>query len=395
MRQLGGVGAVGAGSGGQSAPQVGFAAMASHAPQVGFAAMAKRATPQALPAVQVVDMRDELKAGNRSMFSAALSAELRSTISGGKQAILLLNRRGYATFVLCRSCGYIATCRDCSVSYSYHLDTGRLQCHYCGMSAPMPHACPSCGSQSIRQYGAGTERVETEVRRLLPSCAVLRMDRDTTARKDSHARILGEFRDRKADILVGTQMIAKGHDFPDVTLVGALAADALLNFNDYHAPERAFQLLTQVAGRAGRGDTAGRVVIQTYNPDHYSIAAAKAHDYGAFFRQEITARRELGYPPFQHIGVAVVSGRDDGRCKEASELLYASMHGACAGLRVLPPTRPPIGKIREKHRWRMVLKHENEGAVHAALKRAVELYLKERMQAYADLAVDIDPFSLA
>ena len=366
------------------------------APLAAYASMARRATPQALPEVQVVDMREELKAGNRGMFSSALAQALTQAMAEGKQAMLLLNRRGYATFVLCRGCGYIATCRDCSVSYSYHSDAGRLLCHYCGMSAPMPAACPMCGSGAIRQFGAGTERVEAEVARLLPSCSVLRMDRDTTSGKDSHAKILGAFRDKKADVLVGTQMIAKGHDFPNVTLVGALAADALLNFNEYRAPERAFQLLTQVAGRAGRGDSRGRVVIQTYNPDHYCIVAAKAHDYGAFFRQEIAARRDLGYPPFRHIGVAVVSGNDDARCGEAAKSLHACViRDRRPGLAALAPTRPPIAKVRGKHRWRMVLKHDDELLLHAALRSVVERFSEEKMHAYADLGVDIDPFSMS
>jgi primosomal protein N' (replication factor Y) len=221
------------------------------------------------------------------------------------------------------------------------------------------------------------------------------MDRDTTSGKDSHAKILGEFRDRKADVLVGTQMIAKGHDFPDVTLVGALAADALINFNDYRAPERAFQLLTQVAGRAGRGDSVGRVVIQTYNPDHYSIVAARLHDYEVFFRQEISARRELGYPPFRHIGVALVSGKVDARCEQASRRIHAFIRDGHSGLRVMPPTRPPIAKIREKHRWRIVLMHEHEEELLCALRAATEFFTEEKMSSYAELAVDIDPFSMS
>jgi primosomal protein N' (replication factor Y) len=361
----------------------------------GLIEMRARTNRLEMPEVLVADMRDELKAGNRSMFSAALAKALRETLAESRQAILFLNRRGFASFLLCRDCGYIVSCRECSASYTYHQEGGRLVCHYCGLTAPVPDACPSCGGVNVRAFGAGTERVEQEVLRVFPGSRVLRMDRDTTSGKDAHSRILGRFRDRKADILIGTQMIAKGHDFPEVTLVGVLAADAILNFSDFRASERTFQLLTQVAGRSGRGEAGGRVVIQTYNPDHYSVAMAKGHDYEGFYRQEMIARRALQYPPFQQIGVLVVTGVVDARVRAAAERLRGVL---CAkpreGLTVLGPTRPPIGKLRDRYRWRIVIKDRDEDAVHELLGRASEFFFREKLPLDADLSVDLNPFSM-
>ena len=266
--------------------------------------MPRRVADRPLPEVQIVDMRRELEEGNRSVLSRELIRELGDCLSRGEQAMLLINRRGYHSFVSCRACGYVVKCPHCDVSMTCHVEEdGRggqtlLRCHYCGASSPIPEKCPSCGSPYIRYFGAGTQKVEAEVRRIFPGTPTLRMDVDTTGGKDGHARILEEFRSGRARVLIGTQMIAKGLDFPQVTLVGAVAADLTLNLPDYRSRERTFQLLTQVAGRAGRGGKPGRVVIQTYRPEDSVIRLAAKQDYRAFFEEEFQRRRTALYPPF-------------------------------------------------------------------------------------------------
>ena len=275
--------------------------------EYGLLEMPNRVADRPLPEVEIADMRQELENGNRSVLSRKLIGELGACLARGGQAMLLMNRRGYHSFVSCRKCGYVVKCSQCDVSMTCHVPeterpgTGeklRLQCHYCGNTAAMPERCPSCGSPYIRYFGAGTQRVEAEVRRLFPGTATVRMDVDTTGGKDGHARILEEFRSGRARVMIGTQMIAKGLDFPQVTLVGVIAADLTLNLPDYRSRERTFQLLTQVAGRAGRGKRPGRVVIQTYKPEDPVITLAARQDYRAFFEQELQRRHISMYPPF-------------------------------------------------------------------------------------------------
>ncbi len=258
----------------------------------------QRALGRPLPPVEVVDMREELKDGNRSMFSRRLHSALQQCLERGEQAVLLLNRRGYSTFVMCRSCGYTAGCPHCDISLTYHQRTRMLRCHYCGHAERSPETCPDCGSEHIRFFGTGTQRVEEELVKLFPGIRVIRMDVDTTTEKGSHEKWLTQFGQHKADVLLGTQMVAKGLDFPLVTLVGVIAADSSLNLPDFRAAEKTFQLLTQVAGRAGRHHLPGQVVIQSYMPEHYSIQTAKLHDYDAFLEEELKHRRLLSYPPF-------------------------------------------------------------------------------------------------
>ncbi len=258
-------------------------------------------TTRHLPPVQVVDMRAELKAGNRSIFSRPLQEALRETLGRGEQAILFLNRRGTATYVFCRDCGYTLRCPQCDTPLTFHTESGALLCHHCGYRRRMPRTCPQCGGERIRQYGTGTEKVEEAVKALLPQARTLRWDQDTTRRKGAHGRILEQFAARQADVLVGTQMLAKGLDLPFVTLVGVVLADVGLTLPDYRAGERVFQVLTQVAGRAGRSARGGRVILQTFDPSHYVIRAAARHDYAAFYRQEIEKRRQMGYPPFTRL----------------------------------------------------------------------------------------------
>ena len=260
--------------------------------------MPHRVHNRPLPEVTLADMREELRLGNKGIFSQALMQRMDDCISAGRQMMLFINRRGYAQFVNCRACGEAIRCSQCDVTMTYHETDHRLHCHWCGASIPMPDKCPSCGSLYIRACGIGTQRVELEVKKRYPGVGVIRMDVDTTATKDAHAQLLSRFRAREAQVLIGTQMIAKGLDFPEVTLVGAVLADTSLNMPDYRAPERTFQLLTQVAGRAGRADYPGQVVIQTYMPEHYAIRAAAAQDYRAFYRMEFDRRKRDLYPPF-------------------------------------------------------------------------------------------------
>lgn len=269
-----------------------------------------RARSSSLPDVYVEDLREELKAGNRSIFSYRLQKMIQDRLEHKQQIMLFLNKRGYAGFISCRSCGHVMKCPHCDVSLTAHKN-GKLVCHYCGYEEPMVHKCPSCGSKYISGFRAGTQQVEEIVHKMYPQAKVLRMDMDTTAAKGSHEKILAAFANHEADILIGTQMIVKGHDFPNVTLVGILAADMSLYSSDYRAPERTFQLLTQAAGRAGRGDLKGEVVIQTYTPDHYSIVTAQHQDYTGFFEQEIQYRTLLNYPPVSNLLLVKLSSKDE------------------------------------------------------------------------------------
>lgn len=327
--------------------------------------MPHRVNQRPLPAVEIVDMRKELEQGNRSMFSGLLMQRLKSCMAAGEQAMLLMNRRGYHSFVSCRKCGYVIKCPNCDVSMTYHTTSGdgQLHCHYCGEVSPLPTQCPECASSYIRFFGAGTQKVEEELRKLFPEVGIVRMDIDTTAGKDGHAKLLDEFRSGRARILVGTQMIAKGLDFPKVTLVGVVAADQTLNLPDYRARERTFQLLTQVAGRAGRGDRPGSVVIQTYKPEDTTIMLAATQDYRAFFEQEFARRRMALYPPFTVMARLLVESPDEKAAQQAGELLM----GRCQEMMRNHPLwqkrtlmmrldQPGIKYLRGKHRWHVLMK---------------------------------------
>jgi len=322
----------------------------------------RRINSRPLPEVEVVDMREELRRGNRSIFSRRLQNEIGHCLNNGEQAILFLNRRGYTTFVLCRECGQALRCHRCDVSLTYHRQSLSLHCHYCGASRPVPETCPKCGSRYIRHFGAGTQRVVEEVKRRWPSARVLRMDVDSTAAKGSHRQILEQFEKGRADILVGTQMVAKGLDIGGVTLVGVVAADTTLHLPHFRAGERTFQLLTQVAGRAGRGPGGGKVIIQTYNPDHYAVAAAREHDYESFYRTEIEIRRELGYPPFGHLARFVISGRDQAGVRRLAQALGAALEdaGRDGAVEIYGPGPAPLSRLKGRYRWHLVLKGPRE-----------------------------------
>ena len=330
--------------------------------------MPNRVGNRPMPQVTLVDMRQEMENGNRSVFSAQLLSALQTCVSRGEQAMLLMNRRGYNSFVSCRSCGYVVKCPNCDVAMTYHVsDSGqagaRLHCHYCGFAVPPPSICPKCASKYIRYFGAGTQKIEEELKMRFPQEKVIRMDIDTTSGKDGHAKLLDEFRSGRARLLVGTQMIAKGLDFPRVTLVGVIAADMTLNLPDYRARERTFQLLTQVAGRAGRGQLPGQVIIQTYKPEDEVIQAAAAQDYRAFFEMEFDRRRAGLYPPFTILARLLVESSQPMRAREVAQAL----HERCETLLAEHPIwkkrtlmmrldQPSITVLRGKTRWHVLMK---------------------------------------
>ncbi|HIE57389.1 MAG TPA: primosomal protein N', partial [Anaerolineales bacterium] len=317
-----------------------------------------------LPAVEIVDMRTELQAGNRSIFSRALQAELTRVLEYGQQAILFLNRRGTATYVFCRDCGYTLQCPRCDIPLTYHARSRRskhaLICHRCNYTRQMPAKCPSCGSERIRQFGLGTERVEAEVQAAFPGVRTLRWDWETTRKKGAHDFILSQFSHHQADILIGTQMLAKGLDLPLVTLVGVILADVGLQLPDYRAAERAFQILTQVAGRAGRSPLGGAVILQTFQPENYVIQAAAKHDYRAFYRQEIDLRRKLRYPPFSRLARLEFRGLDEFQVEQSARNLAAQLQTWIAESRqhaeIIGPAPCFFARVGGDYRWQVVLR---------------------------------------
>lgn len=367
--------------------------------------LAERVGAKALPPVTITDMRDELKSGNRSMFSRALHEALQARLERGEQSVLLLNRRGYSTFVICRSCGYTAQCPHCDISLTYHQKTRAMRCHYCGHAEIAPQTCPSCSSEQIRYFGAGTQKVEEELAKLFPGIRVIRMDVDTTSEKNAHEKWLKLFGERKADVLLGTQMVAKGLDFPYVTLVGVIAADTSLNLPDFRAGERTFQLLTQVAGRAGRHHLPGEVVIQTYNPDHYAVTASQQHDYEGFVQEEMKHRRIMGYPPFcrlilvtmSHEQLASLSATSDRFARKLRELaaqrgVLQPLHGSSErALELLGPVASPISRIKDRYRFQCMVKYRGAVPASALVSEAIRLTEGEAPRSGVLFSVDVDP----
>lgn len=342
-----------------------------------------------MPPMKIVDMRNELRSGNMSLFSRELFADIQDKLSKGEQIILFLNRRGFSTFVSCRSCGYLFKCEECDISMTYHRN-GLLVCHYCGKSKRTPQKCPKCDSKYVKFFGAGTQRVEEEVKKYFKDVKVLRMDVDTTRSKDAYENIYNTFKEGKADILIGTQMISKGLDFKNVTLVGVLAADMSINLPDYRAAERTFQIITQVAGRAGRGEKQGKVIIQTYNPDHYSLEYAINYDYEGFYEKEFTVRALMKYPPFGKI--LLING-----ISKKEDLLKNFMHKISNVIKpvvekeidvdILGPIPCLIAKVKENYRWQIVIKGEFNSEF---AKKIKELLYDESKNVYNDIRISMD-----
>lgn len=350
-----------------------------------------------LPEISIVDMREELKRGNRSIISSELCSKMKDTLEAGRQVILFLNRRGYSTFVSCRECGYVARCPGCGLSLTYHKAGGQAVCHYCGYHEPAPNKCPECGSKYIRYFGSGTEKLEEAVSDLFPEYAAERLDLDTVKRKGELTRKLKAFRSGKTQILIGTQIIAKGLDFRNVGLSGIVSADVSLNIPDFRSPERTFQLITQAAGRAGRGDSQGHVVIQTYSPEHYAVAFASQHDYKGFFETEKQLRAYMGYPPYSDLFQIVFTAKREDAAKDGAESWYERIRGRMAREdqeMVFPPQQAYLGKIKDIYRYSMLIKcPQGRRAEYSRIVAAVrEEDIEKKKKAYTAI-VDINPYS--
>ena len=354
--------------------------------------LTKRANSSCLPEVKIVDLRKELAAGNKSMLSLDLQEEIKKNIDDKKQTMLFLNRRGYSTFVMCRDCGEPIKCPNCSISLTYHKFENKLKCHYCGFESRVLKTCPSCGSDKVKYFGTGTQKLEEEIHSVFPEATTIRMDIDTVTKKNSHEQILNKFRNEKIDILIGTQMIVKGHHFPNVTLVGAVSADSLLNIEDYKAVERTFQTLVQVAGRAGREEDKGRVIIQTYNPDHYAIEYSAKQDYDLFFKTEIDFRKKLKYPPFCDIIIMRFVGKNIDEIQRISKEIFTKLSGLVNPntTYVYKPCPSPIDKLQGKYRYRIIIKGKVNSRLLNSIYKAMDVEVKEK----TSITVDINPNSM-
>ena len=360
--------------------------------------MSKRYNQVPLPQIQVCDMRKELAAGNRSVFSRALYRETKACLERGEQIILFLNRRGYSSFVSCRSCGYVMKCPHCGVSMTYHKKDARVVCHFCEYRQPAPRVCPQCGSPYIKDFGIGTEKVEELCRQLFPQGAVDRLDLDTTRTRGGAERVLEAFRKGKTQILVGTQLVAKGLDFKHVGLVGVIAADITLNIPDYRSSERAFQLITQAAGRAGRGDRQGRVVLQTYQPEHYALWAACRQDYEGFYREEIQLRQVMDYPPFTQLIQLLFTGESEEKTRRAAENFCQRYRALSPGLEggLLGPGPCHVIKNRGRYRYQALIKckeEEKQDCFGLIQKIKIEMAGNDFRDCY--VSVDVNPYSMA
>ncbi|MFZ5453269.1 MAG: replication restart helicase PriA [Thermodesulfobacteriota bacterium] len=362
--------------------------------------LSRRVTPQALPDIHLISLKEHRSGPGLPVISRPLALSLEETLARGEQALLFLNRRGYATVLFCLFCGEVIQCYQCSVALTYHQAKNALICHYCGYEEPVPLRCPQCQSTALKRYGLGTERVEAEIHKIFPQARVARLDRDTAPHSGRALKVLEEFARGRTDILVGTQMISKGHHFPGVTLVGVIAADRHLFFPEYHAGERTFQLLSQVAGRAGRGEAPGKVLIQTFHPDHFVFQAIKSQDYQGFVQQELESRRESGYPPFTRLALARLSGLPAEAVAQAATRLTAALKKAIAReedlaplIRVLGPAPPGLTRLKGRFRWQLLLKSYGRPPLHRALEMLRRLWTPPP-KSKIDLTLDIDPMSL-
>ena len=355
--------------------------------------LTKRINGKDLPQVQLVDMRQAGRYAPTTDISQELATEIQKKLALNEQVVLMLNRRGYSSFLMCRECGEVIKCPNCDISLTYHKDTNSLKCHYCGHEEPVPQVCPNCHSKAVRYFGTGTQRVEKELTELFPTARILRMDVDTTRRKGAHERILDEFGKHHADILLGTQMIAKGLDFPNVTLVGVLNADTSLGLPDFRASERTFQLLTQVSGRAGRAEKEGNVLIQTYNPDHYAIQYAQRQDYEHFFGKEMQVRHQGGYPPYYYTIQITASARTEADAAQKmfqirGEIVnYLSQNAV-----ILGPTPQSIMRINNRYYYQLVIKYKNEPQLENYLQNLLLTSQKEERNGL-QIVIDRDPMN--
>ena len=349
-----------------------------------------------LPEIEIVDMRKELKNGNMQIMSHTLHEAIERTVRAGNQVMLLLNRRGHSTFVNCRSCGFVVKCKHCDIAMTYHRQSSSLECHYCGLKEPIPSMCPACGSKHIRFFGSGTEKVEEYLNKHFKPYGIGRMDFDTTTGKEGHNKVLEAFQNHEFNILVGTQMIAKGHDFKDVTLVGIIAADQALYIQDFRSEERTYQLITQALGRAGRGDKKGEVVIQTYNPEHFVLEKIKFRQQQAFYEEELKIRKMLGYPPYTHLFSLTVLGRNE---KEVIQMVhtlkyYYEYYNKKGLFRIVGPSAAAISRIADEYRWQLILVGEDREKLLLYGKYCLNKFINRENTGTIKINWDIDPISM-
>ena len=389
---------------GSATPDLGDYYKAKDLGKIELLELTKRANEAALPKVTIIDLKQELANGNRSMLSRELYSSIEENLKEKRQTILFLNRRGYSTFVMCRECGYVAKCKNCNISLTYHSYEKKLKCHYCGYEENLVTVCPECGSKKIRYFGTGIQKLEEEIKKEFPNASTIRMDVDTVTKKNSHEEILKKFRDENIDILIGTQMVVKGHHFPNVTLVGVIAADSSLNIDDYRANERTFQILTQVAGRAGREkDKPGKVIVQTYNPDNFSILCSKKQDYEMFYETEILIRKQLKYPPFCDIIVIGFNGLNQKQLIDISNKSYNYLRQYLDNedeieenkeFKIFKPMPAPIDKIQNRYRYRIIIK----GVMNKRANEVLNNYLRDVYQKDLKdirISVDVNPNNMS
>ena len=360
--------------------------------------LTKRANKSNLPEVKIIDLKQELANGNRSMLSVDLYSEIEKNLQQKRQTILFLNRRGYSTFIMCRNCGYTVKCKNCNISLTYHSYERKLKCHYCGYEEDLVTTCPECHSDKIRYFGTGTQKLEQEIHKQFLNAKTIRMDVDTVTKKNSHEQILNKFKDENIDILIGTQMVVKGHHFPNVTLVGVIAADSSLNIDDYRANERTFQILTQVAGRAGRDKLPGKVIVQTYNPDEFSIQCARKQNYEMFYETEIALRKQLKYPPFCDIIVISFNSISETEISKVSNQVYDylskkinnNLNEYEQNFRIFKPMPSPIDKIQNRYRWRIIMKGEMNEKINKILNDCLKEFYKKDIKT-TKITIDVNP----
>ena len=357
--------------------------------------LTKRANNSNLPKVEIVDLKQELANGNRSMLSFDLYQAIEQNLKDKLQTILFLNRRGYSTFIMCRNCGYTVKCKNCNISMTYHSYENKLKCHYCVYEEKVVTKCPECGSDKIRYFGTGTQKLEQEILKQFPQAKTIRMDVDTVTKKNSHEQILNKFKNEGIDILIGTQMVVKGHHFPKVTLVGVIAADSSLNIDDYRATERTFQILTQVAGRAGRENLPGKVIIQTYNPENFSIQDAQKQNYQEFYETEITLRKQLKYPPFCDIIIIGFNSLNEAEIKKVSDKAYEYLIKNLNNeeFKTFKPMPSPIDKIQNRFRWRIIIKGNMNEQANGVLNDLLREIYSENYK-NTKVSVDVNPNSM-
>ncbi|EQK45114.1 primosomal protein N' [[Clostridium] bifermentans ATCC 19299] len=362
----------------------------------------QRANKKPMPKIEVVDMKEELMVGNKSIFSNKLKVEIQSALNCGNQVILFLNRRGFSNFVSCRKCGYVFTCENCDISLTYHKKNNTGKCHYCGYEKEIPKECPECKSKYIKPFGIGTQKIEEEIKLIFPNINVLRLDKDTTSRKGEFENILNDFKNKKADVLIGTQMLSKGLDFENVTLVGILSADMILKFPDFRSSETTFQLITQVAGRAGRSEKEGKVILQTYDTDHYAIRHAIKYDFKGFYEDEIKIRKAFEYAPFNNMISVVISGKDNAKVERNARKMYDSLvyllreRGISNLEFILGPNPCSISKINQNFRWQILFKDDD---IEINLLKGIIKYIciTKRDIVFdkdTNISIDINPYSV-